>query len=332
LVAAAAEKAMDAVLRQSAVGLKPPIFLTETVAPLNRNACRPSESTGESMTYSRQANGIFMPTGAVVHRDEEYDSRAFSVLRDIQLRHFWYQGRHRFLLRALKLHLPRSFQRGNFLSAIDLGGGCGGWINWLERHLPDKFMELALSDSSLCALEMAGSVVGEGIVRYQTDLRRLGWRDRWDIAFLLDVLEHIPADAEVLLQIKQALKPGGLLFVTTPALKCFWSYNDEIAHHLRRYTRADFSQLAEATGMRLLRASYFMFFLSPFLWLSRLKRPDLAKMDGKEILALLERTHRVPVPAVNALMKLIFDLETPLGLLLPFPWGTSILGVFQKPW
>jgi len=54
-------------------------------------------------------------------------------------------------------------------------------------------------------------------------------------------------------------------------------------------------------------------------------------MEEKEILALLERTHRLPVPSVNALMKVIFDLETPLGLLLPFPWGTSILGVFQKP-
>ena len=113
-----------------------------------------------------------------------------------------------------------------------------------KRHLPDRFTELAVSDSSLRALEMAGSVVGEDIVRYQTDLLRLGWRDRWDAAFLLDVLEHIPADAEVLLQIRQALKPGGLLFVTTPALKCFWSYNDEIAHHVRRYAKRDFS----ATG------------------------------------------------------------------------------------
>jgi SAM-dependent methyltransferase len=300
-------------------------------APLNRNAYRPSESDDESMTYSRQANGIFMPTTAVVHRDNEYDSRVFSLLRDIQSRHFWYQGRHRFLLRALKLHLPVLFQRGNFLSAIDLGGGCGGWVNWLERHLPDGIMELALADSSSRALEMAGSVMGKGIARYQADLLRLGWRDRWDIAFLLDVLEHIPADGEVLLQIKQALKPDGLLFVTAPALKCFWSYNDEIAHHVRRYSKADFSLLAEATGMRLLRSSYFMFFLSPLLWLSRLKRPDLANMEEKEIIALLERTHRVPVPAVNAFMKLIFSLETPLGLLLPFPWGTSILGVFQKP-
>jgi 2-polyprenyl-3-methyl-5-hydroxy-6-metoxy-1,4-benzoquinol methylase len=284
------------------------------------------------VTYSRQANGIFMPATAVIPRHDEYDSRAFNLLRDIQSRHFWYQGRHRFLLRALNLYARRSFQKEEALNAIDLGGGCGGWIDWLQRHLPGKFTELALSDSSLGALEMSGAVVGEDIVRYQTDLLRLGWRDRWHIAFLLDVLEHIPADAEVLLQIRQALKPGGLLFVTTPALKCFWSYNDEIAHHVRRYAKCDFARLAEETGLRLLRASYFMFLLSPLLWLSRLKRPDLAHFDKNQIFALIEHTHRVPVPPVNALMKLIFDLETPLGLWLPFPWGTSILGVFQKAW
>jgi SAM-dependent methyltransferase len=283
------------------------------------------------MTYSRQANGIFMPNAPVFHRDEEYDSRGFNLLRDMQSRHFWYQGRHRFLLRALKLHLPKSFEKEKALTAIDLGGGCGGWIAFLQRHLPNRFKELALSDSSLRALELAGPLVGEDVPRYQTDLLRLGWRDRWDAAFLLDVLEHIPQDAEVLSQIRQALKPGGMLFVTTPALKCFWSYNDEIFHHVRRYTKRDFARLADTAGLHLLRASYFMFFLSPLLWLSRLKRFDLANMNENEIWALVERTHRGPFPPVNTLMKFIFDLETAVGFWLPFPWGTSILGVFQKP-
>ena len=57
-----------------------------------------------------------------------------------------------------------------------------------------------------------------------------------------------------------------------------------------------------------------MFFLSPLLWLSRLKRPDLANMDQKQVLALAERTRRVPAASVNALWKLVFNLETPLGL------------------
>src|SRR6516165_3820360 len=196
-------------------------------------------------------------------------------------------GRHRLLLQALKLHVREPFPTTNAIAAIDLGAGCGGWMSCLQRHMPDRFTELAISDSSLRALELAGSVVGENIVRYEIDLLRLGWRDRRDIAFLLDVLEHIPADVEVLLQVRQALKPGGLLFVTAPALKCFWSYNDEIFHHVRRYAKRDFARLAEATEMRLLRASYFMFFLSPLLWLSRLRRPDLANMEKDEITALL---------------------------------------------
>lgn len=283
------------------------------------------------MNYSLQANGVFTPDVPVVHREEEYDSHGFDLLREMQDRHFWYLGRHRFLLRALEVELRRRSCTANDLNAIDLGGGCGGWITYLREHLPHTFSELALSDSSLRALELAKAAVGEKVSRYQTDLLSLGWENRWDVAFLLDVLEHIPKDGETLQQIKQALKPGGLLFVTTPALPGFWSYNDELAHHVRRYAKQDFRRLAETTGLSLLRANYFMFFLSPLLWLSRLNRPKLERMSEEELRQLMKRTHRIPPGPVNGLMRLIFELETPLGLKLPFPWGTSILGVFQKP-
>jgi hypothetical protein len=45
----------------------------------------------------------------------------------------------------------------------------------------------------------------------------------------------------------------------------------------------------------------------------------------------VEKTHRVPAAPVNALLSLAFCCETPLGHLLPFPWGTSILAVLRKP-
>ena len=135
----------------------------------------------------------------------------------------------------------------------------------------------------------------------------------------------------MLRQINTALKPGGLLLVAAPALQRFWSYNDDIAHHVRRYSKNDLARLAETTGLRLQQAHYFMFFLSPLLWLSRLKRPNLATMSSVEIAELNAGTHRVPLAPVNGLLRLIFSLETPVGLGVPFPWGTSILGVFQKP-
>jgi uncharacterized protein involved in propanediol utilization len=71
-----------------------------------------------------------------------------------------------------------------------------------------------------------------------------------------------------------------------------------------------------------------MFFLSPLLWLSRKAR---SKQLGKEaILEAMEQEHKVPSPILNKLLSLVFCAETPLGHIVSFPWGTSILGIFEK--
>jgi SAM-dependent methyltransferase len=249
----------------------------------------------------------------------------------MQKNHFWYRGRHRFLLHALGRALHQlAPERRNSLSAIDLGAGCGGWIGYLQAHAPDLFAELALADSSLRALEYARDAVGERIQRYQIDLLQLPWRERWDVLFLLDVLEHIPGDVEVLKQLHQSLRPGGYLFVTTPALRLFWTYNDDLAHHVRRYSRRDFAELAGAASFQVYRIRYFMFFLSPLLVSSRLMSRNVTKMSPEAAWAHLERTHRTPPEPLNSILRFVFSCETPLGWWLPFPWGTSILGVFRK--
>ena len=43
------------------------------------------------------------------------------------------------------------------------------------------------------------------------------------------------------------------------------------------------------------------------------------------------RMHRLPPSPINASLTAIFGSETPLGHLLSFPWGTSLLAVLQKP-
>ena len=89
-------------------------------------------------------------TGQVTHREEEYDSGWFEILLDMQARHFWYAGRHRFLLRAVRNQLKRAgggeVKKG--LRAIDLGGGCGGWVRYLNQRTGGAggmFSELVLS-------------------------------------------------------------------------------------------------------------------------------------------------------------------------------------------
>ena len=296
---------------------------TETSAP---------PSSGDLHYFRQLEPNLFVPKVDISHRGDEYNEAGFEVLQDMQTRHFWYSGRHRFLHHALQEVLSQLRGRRQApLSAIDLGGGCGGWVNYLRRRMPGAFGELALADSSIRALELAGESVGTDTLRYQADLMSLPWENRWDVVFLLDVLEHIPQHQEVLREIHRSLRPGGYLFVTTPALKFFWSYNDELAQHLRRYSRTDFEELAEATGFELSLSRYFMFLLSPLLLMSRLRAPKYQEWTDDETEEYVRKTHRTPMAPLNATLKLIFGLETPVGHWLPFPWGTSVLGVFKKP-
>jgi len=75
------------------------------------------------MIYQRLSSGIFKPAIAVSHRDNEYGEAGFKLLLSMQERHFWYRGRHRFLLKALDRFMPKACSQ---LSAIGPGGGDGG--------------------------------------------------------------------------------------------------------------------------------------------------------------------------------------------------------------
>jgi SAM-dependent methyltransferase len=266
----------------------------------------------------------------VSHREEEYDSEGFDVLAEMQHRHFWYAGRHRFLLHAVRRHLSPRPPDGP-PRIIDIGGGCGGWLAYLLAHGQFPVAEAALADSSLKALAFAGQCLPADVARVQADVLSLPWRARWNAAFLLDVLEHIPDDAAALRQIREALTPGGKLFITTPALKFFWTWNDEVVGHQRRYAKADFKRLAGSCGFRLLEARYFMFFLSPLLLATRLmSNMSPAGKSHEEKWELVKKMHRIPSRPLNALLSGVFACETPLGHWIPFPWGTSVLAVLQR--
>jgi 2-polyprenyl-3-methyl-5-hydroxy-6-metoxy-1,4-benzoquinol methylase len=290
-------------------------------------------ASSPKMTKSNQfteERGILIPPRRPVHRDDEYDEAGFDLLIRMQREHFWYRGRHQLLLNVLKREVRANFGETNSLRAIDLGGGCGGWLEYLQHHAPGVFHTPALGDSSIRALTLAEPVVGSFAERYQVDLLDLNWHEEWDVVFLLDVLEHIPDHVEVLKQIRKTLKPGGLLFVTTPALNFFWTRNDDLARHQRRYSRRDFRHLAREADLELLRADYFMFFLSPALMLYRMMiRPHKLATPG-ELQEYLWRSHQVPGRLVNSLLTQVFLAEAALVNHIAMPWGTSILAVFRR--
>lgn len=280
--------------------------------------------------HFKEDQGIFVPQRRPHHRDEEYDETGFDVLIQMQREHFWYRGRHKLLLNVLKKEIFLRFGKANGLRAIDMGGGCGGWLEYIHAHDAGMFQKLALGDSSIRALSLAEPVVGSFASRYQIDLLDLVWSEEWDIVFLLDVLEHLPNHRRVLKQVRKSMRPGGLLFVTSPALKLFWTYNDDLAHHQRRYCRQDFQDLANYAGLELLRTDYFMFFLSPALLLNRMLFRPPTSATVEQLHNHLARTHRIPAQPINAILTKVFSIEAVMVNRISFPWGTSILAVFRR--
>jgi SAM-dependent methyltransferase len=274
--------------------------------------------------------GVLVPrSGPVAHNAEEYDPRQFAVLLHMQREHFWYRGRHRFVRAAVEKHLSTRAAGTAGLSAIDLGGGCGGWVNYLDEHGP-SFGELAMGDSSPEALRLARQAVPESVRCYNVSIYDLPWTRRWDVVFVLDVIEHLADDAAALRQIARALKPGGLIVASVPALMAFWSYTDVVGGHHRRYSCDDLNALGARAGLEVLDARYFMFLLSPMLWASRKRAPRPETQTAEQLRKLAEESHQVPSPPVNALLGAVFGSETPLGLNVRFPWGTSALAVFRN--
>ena len=291
---------------------------------------RLATGSGRDDPYEAGKDGIYRPPTPVAHRDEEYPSDGFESLLEMQQTHFWYRGRHRFILHFTRQITSRLGER-RALQAIDLGGGCGGWVKYLQQRAPTLFETVALADSSADALEMAAPLVSPRVDRYQIDLLDLRWVERWDVAFMLDVLEHLDEDVRVLREVRSALRPGGFLLITTPALERFRTPIDDLSHHVRRYSRADMARRAEAAGLELVTSRYFMFFLSPLLLFSRRNIPDAATLTPAEAREYMRRSSEVPPAPLNAALAGVFGLESPLGDWLPFPWGTSVLAVFRRP-
>ena len=75
------------------------------------------------------------------------------------------------------------------------------------------------------------------VLYYDVLEQRAEFRDRYDVAILFDVIEHIEPTRPFLESVLFHLKPGGILLINVPALQTLFSVYDKVAGHYRRYDR-----------------------------------------------------------------------------------------------
>jgi SAM-dependent methyltransferase len=79
----------------------------------------------------------------------------------------------------------------------------------------------------------------------------------FDVAILINVLEHVDDDAEMLLMLHTLLRPGGTLVLFVPALGWLFGSLDRLVQHRRRYGSGSLGAVVRAAGFELESHQYF---------------------------------------------------------------------------
>lgn len=117
---------------------------------------------------------------------------------------------------------------------------------------------LAQQGASVTAVDRNQDYANAAISRLQdhpkveilvADATQIAWTRHFDTIVLLDVLEHIAADAKLLHQLSHGLRSGGNLIVKVPALNWLYSPMDQAIGHHRRYNKPGLMEtFRQATG------------------------------------------------------------------------------------
>ena len=244
-----------------------------------------------------------------------FDPAHFAELARLEARNFWFRGRNRLVVWALRRYFPlaRRF--------LEVGCGTGCVLESVARACPE--LEITASEAASEGLVHAARRVPRAALM-QMDARRIPFRDEFDVAGAFDVIEHIEEDTVVLEALHAAVRPGGGILLTVPQHPSLWSAFDEHAGHVRRYRAAELAERTRRAGFEPVRMTSFVTLLLPLMFLSRIRpRPP-----GREYDPLADL--RVSAP-LNWLFERALDCERLLIRAgVPLPVGGSLLLVARR--
>jgi SAM-dependent methyltransferase len=242
---------------------------------------------------------------------DSFTAERLQRLAEIERWHFWFAGRRALIGRLLDRYVP-----SGPCEVLDAGCGTGATLEGLAA----RGFKVVGFDMRLEGLRATAQAIPEAGL-FQADGTRLPLAsESFDAALALDVLEHVD-DHAMMAELTRVLRPGAHLILTVPALPMLWSYRDEAAGHLRRYTARHLETVLIGSGIQVLFMGYYQFFLLPLVLATRVL--------GRKNAAWRE-TEDLPSALVNRILTLINLMEVRLGRFLRWPFGSSLVAVCQK--
>jgi SAM-dependent methyltransferase len=137
--------------------------------------------------------------------------------------------------------------------------------------------------------------------------------EKFDTVICLNVVEHLENDFGALRNIREALEENGRAIVLVPCGPGLYGTLDKVLGHYRRYSKAQFTELAARAGFQLEALVSFNRFGSPAWWLN-------GRLLRRETFGLWQ------IKMLNFLTPLVRVIDR----FLPLP-PLSIIAVLRKP-
>lgn len=174
------------------------------------------------------------------------ERRMYEETARFQDRHWYFIG-----MREIVLGLFQREKPGRNLNILDMGCGTGQYFKALSEF--GKVIGTDISREVFRFISRNGNSVF-----INTDVQKLPFKNcRFDLIWASSILEHLKDDRFALQEIYRVLKPGGRVVIAVPAHHFLWGHNDELAHHLRRYSQKEIEELCRASGFRLMRTTHY---------------------------------------------------------------------------
>ncbi len=238
----------------------------------------------------------------------------YSRYAQLQYSNWWFVARSRILYSILS-NLPEVTADSVIL---DFGCGPGGP---LLKALSRNYKVIGI-DESAEAVNLARRVGFDNVHHCQIE-EFVRQNHPVDVVLALDVIEHIQDDLAAVIQVRKALRPGGLALITVPAFPSLWSPHDEVNHHYRRYTRKGLKSLISEAGFSCQRISFFNTILFPLEAAGKIYDRLHPRHAG------LDYNHR-SMDILNSILERVFAFERCLLAHTNLPFGISLLALGRR--